>query len=59
MMAVTVMAGSFAAALTVSAVFLEKAKKREKLPLWMAYLIALAAVIAWLNFFAAVIEVFE
>jgi len=59
MMAATIMTGSFAVALTVFAVLSEKAKERGNLPLWLAYLFVLAAVIAWLNFFATVIEVFE
>jgi len=59
MMAATIMTGSFAVALTVFAVLSEQARQRGKLPLWLAYFFFLAAVIAWLNFFAAVIGVFE
>jgi len=56
MMAAIIMTGSFAVALTVFTAFSEKAKQRGRLPLWLAYLIFLFAVMAWLNFFAAVIE---
>jgi len=59
MMAFVVFAGSFAVAAIVFAVLFEKAERRGELPLWLAYVVFLAAVIAWLNFFAAVIEGFE
>jgi len=59
MMAATIMTGSFAVALTVCAVLSERARQRGKLPLWLTYFCVLAAVIAWLNFFAVVIEIFE
>jgi len=58
-MAAIIMTGSFAVALTIFAVLSEKAEQRGKLPLWLAYFFALAAVMAWLNFFTAVIGVFE
>jgi len=59
MMAAMIMTGSFAVALTIFAVLSERARQRGKLPLWLTYLVFVAAVMAWLNFFAVVIEVFE
>jgi len=58
-MAFLIFAGSFAVASTVFAMLFEKAERRWELPLWLAYVVFLAAVIAWLNFFASVMEVFE
>jgi len=58
MMAFLIFAGSFAVAVTVFAVLSDKAERRGELPLWWAYFFALAAVIAWLIFFAAVMEAF-
>jgi len=59
MMAAMIMTGSFAVALTVLAVHSEKAKQRGNLPSCLVFFFVLAAVVAWLLFFAAVIEGFE
>jgi len=57
-MAFMVFAGSFAVAATIIAVLFTKAKRKGEVPPRLAYFFALAAAIAWLNFFAAVIEAF-
>jgi len=57
-MAFMIFAASFTVATTVFAMFSERAARKGKLPLWLAYLFALAAIIAWLNFFAALMEAF-
>jgi len=58
MMAFMIFAGSFAVAATVIAAFFTKAKQKGEAPPRLAYFFALAAAIAWLNFFAALMEAF-